>query len=137
VELLCAGYRLQIETNGTLYRPWFGMPTPLHTKDQRLAIVCSPKTPKINEELKPYITALKYVLAYDCVSAEDGLPTKVLGQDIAVARPWADFTGEVYLQPEDHCDPKLNKLNTDAAVASCMKYGYRFCLQVHKVIGLD
>jgi 7-carboxy-7-deazaguanine synthase len=128
--LLDAGYVVQIETNGTLYRA--GMP-----ENKRLHIVCSPKTPKISEEIKPFITALKYVMAADSVDPLDGLPTKVLGQEIAVARPWQGFTGEVYLQPEDHCDPIRNKQNLEAVVRSCLKFGFRFCLQVHKYIGLE
>lgn len=127
--LINLGYLVQIETNGTLYQqmPW---------GNRRLVVVCSPKTPKLNTQLKPYIHALKYVMAAGHVDSVDGLPLSVLGQRMAVARPWPEFTGDVYLQPEDHCDPLINKLNLDAVLASCMHHGYRLCLQVHKLVGL-
>jgi 7-carboxy-7-deazaguanine synthase len=128
--LLACEYKVQIETNGLLYRG------DLPFGDPNFAIVCSPKTPKLNYQLLPHITALKYVLAADCADPEDGLPTAVLGQKIAVARPWPNFTGDIYLQPEDHQDPYQNHRNVQAAVASCLKYGYRLCLQTHKIVGL-
>lgn len=132
------GYMVQIETNGTIYDGHL----PYHCVfrgsylEALLTIVCSPKTPSINKLLMPYINSLKYVLSASHVG-DDGLPTSVLGMRVDVARPWPEFQGEIYLQPEDHADPVANKLNQDAAVASCMKFGYRLCLQMHKIIGVE
>jgi 7-carboxy-7-deazaguanine synthase len=127
--LLSEGYHVQIETNGTLNAE--------EHMSKRVYVVCSPKAPKVHQWLQPRITALKYVMSADNVSPVDGLPTSVLGLETEVARPWPDFHGQVYLQPEDHYDQVQNKKNMDAVVASCMKYGYRLCLQLHKIIGLD
>jgi 7-carboxy-7-deazaguanine synthase len=135
-ELIMSGFMVQIETNGTFYDS--EMPYDRLTGEpSRLAIVVSPKAPAIHQRLQPHVLALKYVLAADSVSPHDGLPTKVLGSPYAIARPWAAFKGDIFIQPEDHHDPTRNKQNIDAAVRSCMKFGYRLCLQTHKIIGVE
>lgn len=127
-ELLGAGYRVQIETNGTLFLEEFPY---LAT-----TVVCSPKGIRIHPQLKPYVKALKYVLA-DGQVFSDGLPTTVLGRRVLVARPWPSFEGVVYVQPEDTGDPEQNKKNLKAAVDSCLQFGYTLGLQIHKIIGLE
>lgn len=131
--LLQEGYRVQIETNGTLYvpGPW---------EHERLTIVCSPKTPKINERLLSYVTAFKYVAGATDISKEDGLPLGVLGSwfgTTPVARPPVAFEGPVYLQPVDVRNVTLNRVNRDAVIASCMKFGHILGLQLHKIIGME
>lgn len=137
--LLKKEYRVQIETNGTLYDP--SMNGFWHT----VVTVCSPKTPKLDTRLMPCIDHLKYVLRDGYVDPNDGLPTSSLLQEAPPARPWSYFNGTVYVQPfdpgEDGPVPlplhKAEKeLNTQAAIASCMKYGYVLCLQIHKIVGL-
>ncbi len=128
--LLSRGYRVQIETNGTIYRE--AVPY------ENITIVCSPKTPKIDPRLWPYIDALKYVLEAGKVADIDGLPVSSLGMPFPPARPDKDlFKGEVFVQPLDTGDAEANKEHTKAAVESCMKHGYRFCLQQHKLLGLE
>jgi 7-carboxy-7-deazaguanine synthase len=123
------GYRVQIETNGTLWIDEF--------YPSRFDVICSPKTPKIHDEIKRYIRALKYVVEAGKVLKEDGLPISVLGNDLIPARPWKGYEGEVYVQPMDSDDKEKNEANTKEAIESCLKFGYRFCLQVHKYIGLQ
>lgn len=128
--LLEADFRVQIETNGTLYQelPW---------SHESLTIVCSPKAGAINAQLEPHIDAYKYVLDADHVSSKDGLPGKTLLRDNHVARPVDDGTdGRIYVSPLDEGSIYKNKKNTETAIATCMKYGYILCLQIHKVIGL-
>jgi len=142
--LRLSGFHAQVETNGAYpkfmedeQQDWSLLPT----------IVCSPKLPHINASLVPHITALKYVLEAGKVDGEDGLPTNTLGEKWPPGRPeWEDFKGEVYVQPVDHSlDENLtttqrlkqNEANVKAAVDSCLKFGYRLCLQVHKLVGLD
>lgn len=135
--LFHAGYRVQIETNGTLYDPHF--PFNLAT------IVCSPKTPKVNSQLEPHLAALKYVLNADHV-AEDGLPSHTMGANWAVHRPGPEFRGEVYVQaldetPADRDTDEFlswpaNRANLAAAVASALLHGYRLCIQTHKLTGV-
>lgn len=133
-NLLSRGYRVQIETNGTLYvdGPW---------THSGVTIVCSPKTPKVNEALRPYISAYKYIIdhrgPYDPF---DGLPILGLHPNPVgnrVARPPVEYRGPIYIQPLDEKDPEANRLNQKAAVGCCMAYGYTMCLQLHKIVGLE
>jgi len=133
LHVLGLGFRIQIETNGTLVLP--KMPA-------QATIVCSPKTPIIHRDIVPYITAFKYVVQHGRTADKDGLPTSVLGEDITPARPPGFWTprqpnGGIYVQPCDSQDPELNKLHTEEAVRSCMKFGYTLCLQTHKIAGLE
>lgn len=132
-KLLAHGYRVQIETNGTLYvpGPW---------EDKTVTIVVSPKTPKINERIASYAGAFKYVGGAHDLDPEDGLPKGVLGRWDAgykVARPPSSFAGPVYLQPLDQKNEEMNKANRDAVLASCLRHGHILCLQLHKIVGVD
>jgi organic radical activating enzyme len=145
-QFLSRGWRVQIETNGTL-PPSREFQTQRHHYGSRLSVVCSPKTPKIHPELAPLVTAYKYVLDADHVDPSDGLPTSVLGLDVRPARPQRQLreagllprynTPDVYVQPADHRDPERNKANMRAAVGSCLKHGYRMSVQTHKILGLE
>lgn len=133
-ELLANGFKVQIETNGTLYRllSAYG--------DDNLTIVCSPKTGTINKKLAPHIDALKYVATYESLEVSpDGLPMHALEHpnNGMLARPPEGFKGVIYLQPVDEQNEAKNSFNRDAVVKSCMTHGYRLCLQVHKIIGVD
>lgn len=132
-ELLSEGFRVQVETNGTLYQQLdaFG--------DTDLTIVCSPKTGAINKKLAPYINALKYVATADALRlSADGLPRHALEHpnNGGLARPPKNFAGTVYLQPVDSQDPVENRANQEAVVSACLKFGHRLCLQIHKHIGV-
>ena len=127
--LLNRDFRVQIETNGTLYQP--------EVPYSHLSIVCSPKTPKLSSELAPHITAYKYILEAGKVSEEDGLPLSSLGMPTPPARPHNGCFGEVFVQPLDEQDEERNKLHRHAAVESCMKFGYRLSLQIHKYLNLE
>lgn len=132
-HLISSGFKVQIETNGTLFinigwmliSPW-------------LTIVCSPKAGKINKELAQHIHAFKYVLHADSVDPNDGLPILALDHTAAprVARPPQGFTGDIYIQPIDVQDLAENDRHMKAAVSSALEHGYRLCLQIHKIIGV-
>lgn len=130
-ELHSQNYLVQVETNGTLYDDSLGV-----SELRRLSIVCSPKTAGVNAALAQHIGYLKYILRAGEVDGADGLPTSSLNYGVRPVRPWPGFTGEVYIQPLDEQDPAANKANQDAAVASCLKFGYTLCLQLHKLVGL-
>lgn len=134
--LLYVGYTVQIETNGTLFVDLWE--DTANDYLERLHIVCSPKTGKLNPDLVPHIDALKYILDYRSQNPDDGLPMTALDHPAHpfVARPPPTFTGEVYLQPADTDDNGLNSLNTMLVRGNCMKYGYKLCLQLHKLVGL-
>jgi 7-carboxy-7-deazaguanine synthase len=143
---------VQIETNGTM---------PPDAKTIRLvdaglvSIVCSPKMSHVNDKIAAHAIAWKYVMSTTSVDPDDGLPVLALGHGSkAVARPPLGFpVSRIYLQPEDEsivgpdamfqgisnqeASALRNKSNLAACVASCLKHGYRLCLQVHKYADLD
>lgn len=124
--LFTAGYRVQIETNGSL-RPSAGFPY------DECSIVCSPKGP-VNPIVAARAVAYKYVGAADDLSPTDGLPLRGLNGQTP-DRPFDDKP--VFLQPMDEKDIKKNQANQAAVVASCLKYGHILCLQLHKIIGKE
>jgi 7-carboxy-7-deazaguanine synthase len=128
-HLLRSGYRVQIETNGTLYLEGF----PYHHLN--VFIVCSPKA-GINPKLP--VDYYKYVIDADHVDETDGLPSSVLGLEGRPGRPFEDQWGNVpiYIQPMDSDDLEVTKKNISAAIDSVLKFRYRLCLQSHKLIGL-
>lgn len=131
--LLDFGYAVQLETNGTLYQP-------LPYDNDDLTIVCSPKAGSVNRQLMEHITAFKYVASWQELEySEDGLPTSALDHSNGggLARPAEWWRGAVYLQPADHKDEAVNKLHMDAVVGSCLQYGYRLCLQMHKYCNVE
>ena len=130
-RLIEKGFRVQVETNGTLYLPTFPY--------DKVMVVCSPKAGTVNKLLAPHIRAYKYVVSADDVSELDGLPIKALEHSASpqVARPPADFRGLVYIQPVDEQDSIRNALHTQTAVESSMKYGYILCLQLHKILNME
>lgn len=128
-ELITAGYRVQIETNGTLYTPgpW-----------EQVTIVCSPKTGKIDPKLAKYIDAFKYVVEHGDVDPTDGLPLYGLHKGTTkIARPPYTFNGTIYLQPFDDGSYLLNNPHLNACIFNCLRFGYTLCLQIHKMVGLE
>jgi len=131
-SLLGQNLRVQIETNGTL---WIPLPD-----SDRLHIVCSPKTAKLNDQLEKRIGSYKYILAAGQIDDQDGLPsysTQKRDQSQRLARP-APTRSEVpvYVLPLDSQDAQVNASNVAATVDVALKYGYRLTLQTHKVIGV-
>lgn len=130
-KLLTKGYKVQVETNGTLYPgddfPW-----------SDVTVVVSPKTGKIHPETALRATAYKYVLARGQVHT-DGLPKAALGhatgRRLHVARPPEGWDGPVYLQPMDAKDHHENWANLQAVVNSVLKHGrYIMGVQMHKLV---
>jgi organic radical activating enzyme len=117
--LVKQGYRLQIETNGSLeprgvywsqLRPW-------------VDIICSPKPGAIVVgKMREWVDAIKYVLDSSNMDERDGLP-KGLPRFHMIP---------VFVQPMD--GPDYNR-NVEAALQSCLKHGYRLSIQVHKIVG--
>jgi 7-carboxy-7-deazaguanine synthase len=131
--LVNVGKWVQIETNGVF------CPNDIASLAMNSTIVISPKTSKVSDALAQRADAWKYVLSHDAVSPEDGLPTSVLGmQGIPARPPLGDKVGveQICLQPADHQDEEINRKNLDAVLESCNRFGYRLCLQLHKIVGL-
>ena len=138
--LIANGYRVQVETNGTLAPPYKFDEVCSKDLNERGAcfIVCSPKAGKVNNIIERIACAYKYVMDEGNVAA-DGLPVIALDHSAAphVARPPAGYMGPIYLQPCDDKDERSNAGNLKACVASCMMYGYTLQLQVHKILGVE
>lgn len=128
--LIREGYQVQIETNGTL--------APSNNLHDDVHVVCSPKTGKINIAMQARVDSLKYVVRAGEV-CKDGLPTRALGHSAVpcVAKPPADYTGPVYIQPMDEKTIQQNARNMKAAIRSVMANGHILQVQIHKVANLE
>ena len=128
--LLRASLRVQIETNGTL---WIELPN-----SPNLSIVCSPKTPLLNNGIVPRISVYKYVIGAGETSGEDGLPGHCsLRRDrqIRLARPISGVP--VYVMPRDDGNAEDNARNLETCRDVALKFGYRLTLQLHKLLQID
>jgi 7-carboxy-7-deazaguanine synthase len=134
------GHLVQVESNGTLPPSEFDYSRyPRIDHFHGVYIVCSPKTGRINNHILYNACCLKYVLDADSMNPEDGLPIRALGHTAnpQLARPPSDWTKPIYLQPMDSKNIAQNFRNIQAVVQSCMKFGYKLQLQIHKYIGMD
>lgn len=123
------GFSVQLETNGTLYLQ------DLPYEHSNLSVVCAPKA-QINSKLKPHITALKYVVEAGCIDSQTGLPYTTLGNTVRAADPTGCDNAEIFIQPLDEQNERKNKENLEVAIWSCLTFGYRLCVQTHKIIGV-
>lgn len=125
------GYKVQVETNGTMQ-----IPLELHNE---CVVVCSPKAAKIHPSVAARANAFKYVLQAGNVREEDGLPLQALEHRATpyIARPPVYYKGPIYLQPADEKDSVVNQKNIDAVVKSAIKHNYIVQLQIHKYLGVD
>lgn len=131
-KLIHYGFRVQVETNGTLYQPQFPYTFTV--------IVCSPKTKLIDLRLVQYVDAFKYVIRAGEYCGKNGLPFNVLGKHVpphAAAPPFNFNLSDIYIQPCDEKDEERNAENLAAAIEICEAFGYTLCLQLHKIIGKE
>ena len=119
--LLAQGFKVQIETNGTLFRP---LP-------EGVDIVCSPKHSSggyapIRTDLLQRLSALKFL-----ISKRDEKYRHVgnVGQE-AYAIP-------IYVQPMDEYDAGRNAENLAYAAELAQRHGYLLSLQTHKILGIE
>jgi 7-carboxy-7-deazaguanine synthase len=159
--LLEAKFRVQVETNGTLFLSDFPfkhfngyrniLDHPKLPNGYGATVVVSPKTRKIHPMLAASASAFKYVLQAGYV-ADDGLPTVALGNFVGigsnlarksasrfehVARPPEGWEGPIYLQPMDEKDERKNVANVLECVHSVMRsQRYILGFQMHKYVNL-
>lgn len=118
--LLDAGFQVQIETNGTLWRE---IP-------KEVQIICSPKAPDgqyypLRPDILPRITALKFLVS---ASRPNYASIPEVGQTA--------HNIPVYVQPIDEQDTAKNHANHQLAARLVQEQGLRLCIQVHKVVGI-
>jgi organic radical activating enzyme len=118
--LLAHGLRVQIETNGTLWRE---LPAAVN-------VVCSPKVTDgryhpLRPDLLARVDALKFIVTAD---AGEYHTVGEVGQ--------AGTSIPVYVQPMDEVDPARNSKNIAHALALAQTHGYLLSLQTHKMLGI-
>lgn len=134
-------YDTQIETAGPIWIPGLEYYCDHFGPD---FLVCSPKTPVVHAQVKNFCTNWKFIIDHKTVDADDGLPcenTQRPGEINRVFRPAAvtdksmhDDT--IWVQPCDVADPIDKQLNMQAAIRSCLQFGYRLSMQIHKIIDM-
>lgn len=117
--LLDAGFDVQIETNGTLWRE---LPPQVH-------IICSPKNPggknyaPVRGDVLERAAAMKFIISAQMPGYSD-VPD--MAQSVTV-----------YVQPMDEQDDNKNAANLKLAAKLAAKCGYMLSLQTHKIIGVE
>jgi organic radical activating enzyme len=130
LELLSGAYRIQIETNGTIYQD----------VPYGVTVICSPKTNMLAHNMAGRVDVFKYVLDRTSLSKKDGLPLTALGHSAkrGLARPPFFFPNEdIYLQPIDVQDVEENKKHLAAVAKSVMDHGYKLGVQLHKLLEME
>lgn len=149
--LNAGGWRVQIETAGTLWRaPWMQLFQARnangHVPSTGNTIVCSPKTARIAPGIHPYIHALKYIVQHGQMCVKDGMPvlnTQVKGPlEMRPIRP-KQLLGppihhsQIYMQPCDTGDGVAHRVdnakNLVTATQICLRRGFRLSIQLHKL----
>ena len=120
--LIRAGYQVQIETNGTLFRP--DLP-------EEVSIVCSPKNPNGKyAPVRPDLLARAHALKFIISAHRDAYKTvEEVGQ--------TEANVPVYVQPMDEYDAAKNAANLELAKNLALKHGYHLSVQLHKIIGVE
>jgi organic radical activating enzyme len=140
--LYAHGYRVQLETAGTIWQESLDPFGPT-VRGRQVSIVCSPKTGNVHPRIAAHCRDWKYIIRHGEVDEGDGLPnvsTQVPGQQQRLYRP---TSGTIWVQPcEEYTgeppvrDDVRSTRNVQLACALAMRHGYRLSLQVHKHAGL-
>jgi organic radical activating enzyme len=116
--LLNRGFRVQLETNGTLWQEELRE----LLKSPSVTVVCSPKDQHEVHRLLTWFVSF-YKIVY---GADDTSIPKCFG---------ACF--QVFIQPRDDQDAEKNNKNLQASIQLCLEKGWRLSLQTHKMLGLQ
>ena len=128
-KLFDRGFRVQVETNGTVWLDDFPWNHP------RVTVVCSPKT-HVNTRVFENVHHWKYVIDHRHVDERTGLPTQVLGLYVPGVRLSDMDPTRIWISPMDTGDEAENRKNVEACVKSALDNGYRVSLQTHKLMGV-
>lgn len=119
--LIQRGFKVQIETNGTLYR----------TLPESVEIICSPKNTgqgyfPVRDDLLPRVQAFKFIIS-------EGNPAYRDVAEVGQSR----YNTPVYVQPMDEYNEAKNASNLSRALTLATRHGYRLSLQLHKLLGIE
>ena len=119
-QLLARGFTVQVETNGTVWRP---LPEGVH-------IICSPKVSAgqyhaLRADLLSRVDALKFIISDTLPDYREVGEVGQNGRDIPV-----------YVQPMDEYDANRNAANLARAAMLAQRDGHRLSLQTHKIMGI-
>ena len=143
IELLVQGLfmsgtkLIQIETAGTR------APSSIliqYILEKQVLLVCSPKTPKVNDMIAHLCLHWKYIVRVGEDDPSDGLPNRgtqvsTMGRKVKLYRP-TQPEATIWLSPCDEYNAATNFANQDLARDLCLVHGYRLSLQIHKILGL-
>lgn len=121
-RLLAEGFAVQVETNGTLYRP---LPDAVH-------VICSPKNPAgtgyapVRPDLLQRANALKFIIS-----------AHLSGYNSVAEVGQSQYGTPVYVQPMDEQDEGKNAKNVLFTSSLAANEGYKLSLQTHKFIGVE
>lgn len=114
------GYRVQIESNGTLY----------NQIPQEVEVVLSPKVSNGKyHQLRPDILA--HTIALKFLISENNKEYSNI-PDLSTLLP-----APIYLQPMDEYCPQKNKQNEKLVIELATRYGCNIGMQIHKHFGID
>lgn len=122
--LLKSGFDVQIETNGTIWRPL----------NKKVSIVCSPKIGKrndvyIDKRFFDRATIFKFLISAGDDRYSD-IPKYYLDNINVKKAP-------IYIQPMDEYNVLKNKKNVELVKRLSLERGYRVSLQLHKIIDIE
>src|SRR5690606_38036261 len=127
-----SGYHVQIETNGVCP---IGIDLHHLCEYKSVTLVCSTTTSTVHADHWVTARVWKYVVEEGKIDPTDGLPTGSLGMSQRCCRPPAQVRRHnIFVQPMDSGDKQRNRINREVAVEVCRRFGYRFCLQQHKLL---
>lgn len=118
-ELIKLGYKVQIETNGTLWREI----------DQKVSIICSPKNTGSKYRI-PSALPIERVTAYKFLLSATNEKYQYLPDLAGISVP-------IYVQPIDEYDEQKNKMNLEYTMKFAAEHGYILSIQLHKMLGIN
>jgi organic radical activating enzyme len=154
IRFLSHGYQVEIETAGTVMPDAVATILATYaTYPLRLRLICSPKTPKINEVVATFCKHYKYIVSPDDHMLQLGHPCVSTQQAGGVEAPLYfpdrnDASVTIWVQPmavyksrwlsgNRIPDEEKIRANLEYAASIALRWGYRLSVQLHKLVGLE
>jgi 7-carboxy-7-deazaguanine synthase len=130
-QLANHGHTVQIETAGSFWLPHVNI---------FAALIVSPKTSMVHENVARYARAFKYVINADTKFTTDGIPfadTQGRGTPKVLARPHETNNCQIFYSPMNEYNEERNKANFAAVRDASLKFGHTAGVQLHTILGVD